>query len=186
MSSRWVGVDGWVGNWGRVRVRLSGAACGRAAAELLLPQCFMLDAAAGLVRWRWRRSSPARGCAANPGASWAATLVHAGLHPSSTLQGINYLLRVGTIMVADPSADQLAVHRAQLLPDTAYVYETRHGGGLKITGQRAVANTQVRLCWGGGRAAGRCLCSSGACGGVYPRACRHPPTLPCVCNHQAA
>ena len=103
-----------------------------------------------------------------------------------TLQGINYLLRVGTIMVADPSADQLAVHRAQLLPDTAYVYETRHGGGLKITGQRAVANTQVRLCWGGGRAAGRCLCSSGACGGVYPRACRHPPTLPCVCNHQAA
>lgn len=59
------------------------------------------------------------------------------------MQGINYLLKVNTVMVADPTAEQLAVHRGQLQPDTAYVYETKHGGGLKVTGQRSVANTQV-------------------------------------------
>lgn len=108
--------------------------------------------------------------------------------PTSPLvQGINYLLRVGTIMVADPSADQLAVHRAQLLPDTAYVYETRHGGGLKITGQRAVANTQVLLGRGGGLAC--CCCRPVWLGGAPCRLLqgstyvRPDPAVPAHPNH---
>lgn len=107
--------------------------------------------------WRhaWRRAgglARGRGAARRPWLPRRAAPDCAQPHARQNLllptrrhqQGINYLLRVGTLMVADPSAEQLAVHRAQLLPDTAYVYETRHGGGLKITGQRAVANTQVR------------------------------------------
>ena len=46
-------------------------------------------------------------------------------------------------MVADPSAEQLSVHRGQLMTDSAYVFETRHGGGLKISGQRSVVTTQL-------------------------------------------
>jgi vesicle-fusing ATPase len=46
-------------------------------------------------------------------------------------------------MVADPSAEQLSVQRGQLVPESAYVFETRHGGGLKITGQRSTVNTQL-------------------------------------------
>lgn len=46
-------------------------------------------------------------------------------------------------MVADPSAEQLSVHRGMLMADSAYVYETRHGGGLKVTGQRSVVTTQL-------------------------------------------
>lgn len=46
-------------------------------------------------------------------------------------------------MVADPSAEQLSVHRGQLVPDSAYVFETRHGGGLKVTGQRSTVSTQL-------------------------------------------
>ena len=46
-------------------------------------------------------------------------------------------------MVADPSAEQLSVHRGQLVTDSAYVFETRHGGGLKISGQRSVVTTQL-------------------------------------------
>ena len=64
---------------------------------------------------------------------------------------MNYLLKVGTIMVADPSADQLSVPRGLLQPDTAYVFEARHGGGLKITGQRSVVATQARSRWGLGQ-----------------------------------
>lgn len=67
-------------------------------------------------------------------------------------QGINYLLKVSGVMVADPSAEQLSVHRGLLMADSAYVFETRHGGGLKVTGQRSVMTTQARrgAWWGGG------------------------------------
>lgn len=65
-------------------------------------------------------------------------------------QGVNYILRVSTVMVADPTVEQLSVHRGQLMADTAYVFEARHGGGIKVTGQRSVVTTQVRGGQGGG------------------------------------
>lgn len=58
-------------------------------------------------------------------------------------------------MVADPSAEQLSVHRGQLMADSAYVFEAKHGGGLKVTGQRSVAATQLfKHKVGGGRLGG--------------------------------
>ena len=59
------------------------------------------------------------------------------------MQGVNFLLKVNSIVVADPSAEQLSVHRGLLAPDSACVYEARHGGGIKIAGQRAVMATQL-------------------------------------------
>ncbi|EFN58861.1 hypothetical protein CHLNCDRAFT_29882 [Chlorella variabilis] len=58
-------------------------------------------------------------------------------------QGTNFLLKVSGIMVADPTAEQLSVHRGQLVPDSAYIFETRHGSGVKVTGQRSVMATQL-------------------------------------------
>jgi vesicle-fusing ATPase len=58
-------------------------------------------------------------------------------------QGTNYLLRVGSLVAADPSAEDLAVHRGLLLGESAFVFETRHGSGLKVAGQRSVMATQL-------------------------------------------
>lgn len=71
-----------------------------------------------------------------------------------SLQGVNYLLRVNGVMVADPTAEQLSVHRGMLMADSAYVFETRHGGGLKVTGQRSVVTTQLFKHKVGGRLKG--------------------------------
>lgn len=58
-------------------------------------------------------------------------------------QGVNYQLFVGSLMALDAAAEQLSVHRGMLLPDSAFVFETRHGNGIKITGQRNAAVTQL-------------------------------------------
>lgn len=58
-------------------------------------------------------------------------------------QGVNFLLKVAGVMVADPTAEQLSVHRGMLKPDSAYVFSTQHGNGLKITGQRQTMSTQL-------------------------------------------
>lgn len=63
--------------------------------------------------------------------------------PCACEQGTNFLLKVSGIMVADPTAEQLSVHRGQLVPDSAYIFETRHGSGVKVTGQRSVMATQL-------------------------------------------
>jgi hypothetical protein len=65
------------------------------------------------------------------------------LHGCVPLQGTNFSLKVSGIMVADPTAEQLSVHRAALAPDSAYVFETRHGSGVKVIGQRSVMTTQL-------------------------------------------
>ena len=59
-------------------------------------------------------------------------------------QGTNYLLRVNSIMVVDEHAEQQSVSRGKLIPETAFVYETRAGSGLKITGQRRCGATYSR------------------------------------------
>lgn len=51
-------------------------------------------------------------------------------------QGTNYLLRVNTVMSVDEKAEQRTVPRGLLIAETAFVFETKHGSGLKITGQR--------------------------------------------------
>ncbi len=51
-------------------------------------------------------------------------------------QGTNYLMKVKNLMVVDRYAEQLSVSRGMLIPDTAFVFETQQGKGLKITGQR--------------------------------------------------
>ena len=59
-------------------------------------------------------------------------------------QGTNYQLKINSIMVADSAADSdLAVHQGMLLPDSAFIFETKHGSGLKIAGQKAVLATQL-------------------------------------------
>eukprot|EP00887_Chlorella_sp_A99_P002765 scaffold6.g2765.t1 len=58
-------------------------------------------------------------------------------------QGTNYLLRVNNIMVLDSKGEQLSVHQGQLIPDTGVVFEAKHGGGIKIAGQKAVIATQL-------------------------------------------
>lgn len=58
-------------------------------------------------------------------------------------QGTNYLLTVGSIIVVDSLAEQLSVHCGQLINESAYVFESRHGSGLKIAGQKAMAATQL-------------------------------------------
>lgn len=62
--------------------------------------------------------------------------------------GTNYLLRMNTIFVVDDNAEQKTVKRGMLVPETAFVFETRAGGGLKITGQRR---------WAGSKMKGNCL-----------------------------
>jgi hypothetical protein len=59
------------------------------------------------------------------------------------VQGKKYVLRVNSIIVADPALEQLDVHRGLLTPDSAYVFEAKRGGGLKIVGQRSVAAPQL-------------------------------------------
>lgn len=58
-------------------------------------------------------------------------------------QGTNYQLTISTIMAADSTAAELAVHQGMLLPDSAFIFETRHGNGLKILGQKSVMATQL-------------------------------------------
>ena len=58
-------------------------------------------------------------------------------------QGTNYQLTISNIMAADTEAEQLAVHQGMILPDSAFIFETRHGSGIKIAGQRAVVATQL-------------------------------------------
>jgi len=58
-------------------------------------------------------------------------------------QGTNYLLKVTSVLALDPSAEQLAVHQGLLLPESSFIFETRHGSGIKITGQRSSMATQL-------------------------------------------
>ena len=59
-------------------------------------------------------------------------------------QGTNYQLTVNNIVSADVGADnQLSVHQGLLMPDSAFIFETRHGSGIKITGQKSVVATQL-------------------------------------------
>lgn len=58
-------------------------------------------------------------------------------------QGTNYLLRTNNIMVVGPDTEQLSVHQGMLIPDTGFVFEARHGGGIKIVGQKTVIATQL-------------------------------------------
>ena len=90
---------------------------------------------------------------------------HGTPHPTNHPQGTNYLLHVNSLMVLDAAAEQQSVRQGQLTAETAWVFETHHGGGLTITGQRAVVATQVRAAHalsGGERAGlrmGRLACS---------------------------
>ena len=61
-------------------------------------------------------------------------------------QGTNYLLRVNSIMVVDEHAEQQSVSRGKPIPQTAFVYETRSGSGLKITGSAGVVRHIVAAC----------------------------------------
>ena len=70
--------------------------------------------------------------------------------PTNHPQGTNYLLHVNSLMVLDAAAEQQSVRQGQLTAETAWVFETKHGGGLKITGQRAAVATQVRAAHGSG------------------------------------
>lgn len=58
-------------------------------------------------------------------------------------QGVNYLLTVNSIVGANPDAETLNVHRGVLLQDTEFVFETRPGSGIEISGQRSIAATQL-------------------------------------------
>ena len=59
-------------------------------------------------------------------------------------QGTNYQLTINSIVAAtDATEEQLTAHQGVLLSESAFVFETRHGSGLKITGQRAVVATQL-------------------------------------------
>lgn len=62
-------------------------------------------------------------------------------------QGTNYQLKINSIVVAADAAGEedsdLAVHQGMLLPDSAFIFETKHGSGLKIAGQKAVLATQL-------------------------------------------
>jgi vesicle-fusing ATPase len=58
-------------------------------------------------------------------------------------QGVNYQLVVGSVVGANPRSDDLTMHRGLLLPDSTFVFEARHGGGIKITGQRSAAVTHL-------------------------------------------
>lgn len=62
---------------------------------------------------------------------------------AADVQGKKYVLRVNSIIVADPALEQLDVHCGLLTPDSAYVFEAKRGGGLKIVGQRSVAAPQL-------------------------------------------
>ena len=58
-------------------------------------------------------------------------------------QGVNYQLSIGSLIALDSSGEQLSVHRGILLPDSAFVFETKHGSGIKIIGQRNAAVPQL-------------------------------------------
>jgi vesicle-fusing ATPase len=55
-------------------------------------------------------------------------------------QGTNYFLTMHNIIVLDTAADQQSVHAGQLTAETAYVFETKHGSGLKMVGQKGAAS----------------------------------------------
>ena len=58
-------------------------------------------------------------------------------------QGTNFQLRINSMVAADNTAEELTVHQGMLLPESAFIFETRHGSGLKITGQKAFVATQL-------------------------------------------
>jgi vesicle-fusing ATPase len=59
-------------------------------------------------------------------------------------QGTNYQLNVNSVVgAAEGGEEALAVHQGLLAADSAFVFETRHGSGIKIAGQRAVVATQL-------------------------------------------
>ncbi|KAL4857940.1 Vesicle-fusing ATPase [Chlorella vulgaris] len=76
-------------------------------------------------------------------ARFAGQVLTAGQQVPFEYVGKKYVLRVNSIIVADPALEQLDVHRGLLTPDSAYVFEAKRGGGLKIVGQRSVAAPQL-------------------------------------------
>jgi vesicle-fusing ATPase len=81
--------------------------------------------------------------AAHLGARFAAQVWTVGQEVAFEYQGTNFLLRVSSLVALDAGAGQLALHQGLLLPDAAFVFETRHGAGLKVTGQRGAMATQL-------------------------------------------
>ena len=63
-------------------------------------------------------------------------MLTAGQELTFEYQGTNYLLRASTLTVIDPSAEQQSVQQGMLIPETAFVFEVKHGSGIKISGQR--------------------------------------------------
>eukprot|EP00891_Asterochloris_glomerata_P007298 jgi/Astpho2/7298/fgenesh1_pm.00113_%23_29_t len=58
-------------------------------------------------------------------------------------QGTNFLLTILSVLVLDKLQEQVPVTRGQLVPDTAWVFETQAGSGLKVTGQRSIVAPQL-------------------------------------------
>lgn len=52
-------------------------------------------------------------------------------------------MKISSILVADTTAEQLSVHQGLLIQDTSFIFETRHGSGIKIAGQRSAMATQL-------------------------------------------
>ncbi|KAL4457630.1 hypothetical protein ABPG75_012495 [Micractinium tetrahymenae] len=111
-------------------------------------QVALLNAEVGFVSTKAAGRGPdmeidAQDLSGHLAARFSGQVLTTGQELTFEYQGINYLLKVNDVMVADPSAEQLSVHRGMLMADSAYVFETRHGGGLKVTGQRSVVTTQL-------------------------------------------
>lgn len=76
-------------------------------------------------------------------ARFISQVLTAGQELTFEYQGTNYLLRASTLTVVDPGAEQQSVQQGMLIPETAFVFEVKHGSGIKISGQRSVIATQL-------------------------------------------
>ena len=88
-------------------------------------------------------SSSASAAASSSSSPSLLQVVTEGQEVTFEYQGINYLMKANSVLAVDAEAEQRSVHRGLLMAETAFVFETRHGGGIKVTGQRSVATNQL-------------------------------------------
>lgn len=75
---------------------------------------------------------------------WIRQVLTTGQELTFEFQGLNFLLRANTLtVVAGARGEQAAVPRAALSALTTFVFETRKGGGVKVTGQKSIATSQL-------------------------------------------
>lgn len=85
--------------------------------------------------------------------------------------------------VLDPKSEQLSVHQGMLIQETGLIFEARHGGGIKVVGQKSVIATQVGsgLCMQPQLLCRLCTVAAVVVPTLTPQACL---MLPPILNHK--